>query len=145
MIGEPVLVDAGALIGLYNARDPAHQACRATADLLPIGKAYTCWPVLTEAAYLLRRYPRERDSLLDALHAGEFQLLPLDASDVPFVQHELTTYGDQGIDLADAAILHLGNREGIETVFTTDRRHFSVYRLENGGVFRVLPEDNWVR
>jgi predicted nucleic acid-binding protein len=142
MNNEPVLVDSGALIALYNAKDPAHQACRSAADMLPVGKAYTCWPVLTEATYLLRKYRRQRDSLLAAVEAGEFDLLPLNVADLPLIQLELTRYGDQGIDLADAALVHLGNREQIEAVFTTDRRHFSVYRLKDGRPFHLLPEED---
>ena len=68
MLPEPVLVDTGALIALYNANDPAHRMCSETARLLPVGKAYTCWPVITEAAYLLRKHPRQRKSLLQAIH-----------------------------------------------------------------------------
>ena len=81
MIEEPILVDTGGLIALYNQKDPAHDA-----------------------------------------------------------GVELT-YKDQGVDLADAALVHLGNRERITTVFATDLRHFRVYRLKNGQQSRILPAD----
>lgn len=37
-------------------------------------------------------------------------------------------------------LVDLANRESIGVVFTLDRRHFGVYRPENGGAFRLLPE-----
>jgi predicted nucleic acid-binding protein len=141
MIEEPVLVDTGALIALYNQKDPAHKAGVELAKELPLGKAYTCWPVITETAYLLRKYPQQRDAFLDAVHVGEFQLLLLDSEDLPGMQQVFATYKDQAVDLADAALVHLGNRERISTVFATDLRHFRVYRLKNGQQFRILPAD----
>jgi predicted nucleic acid-binding protein len=141
MIEEPVLVDTGALIALYSEKDPAHRACVDLARQLPLGKAYTCWPVITEAAYLLRKYPAQRDTLFDAIHAGEFQLLPLDASDLPRMREVFSIYNDQEVDLADAALVHLGNREQISLVMTTDLRHFRVYRLANEKYFRILPAE----
>jgi len=140
MLLEPVLVDTGALIALYNSRDPAHHACAEVAKLLPVGKAYTCWPVVTEAAYLLRKHAQQRSSLLSAVQRGEFALLPLTADDIPAIDQLMSKYHDQQMDLADAALVHLGNREDIRTVFTTDRRHFSIYRRRDGGPFHVAPE-----
>jgi len=41
--------------------------------------------------------------------------------------------------VADGALVYLAEREGIDTVFTLDRRDFSVYRLRNGRGLRILP------
>jgi hypothetical protein len=139
MLIEPVLVDAGALIALCETNDPLHAACVEQAKLLPVGKAYTCWPVLTEAIYRLRHYPIERKRLLEAVRDGIYSLLPLDANDVDGLEAILAKYGDQEVDLADACLVHLANRERIEAVFTTDRRHFQVYRKADGKPFRLLP------
>jgi uncharacterized protein len=140
MIGEPVVVDTGPLIALYNSSDPYHLACVDQVRSLPLGKAYTCWPVIVEAAYLLRHYPRDRKRLFDALVAGEFVLLTLDTSDLRGIQATLDGYQDQDVDFADAALLHLANREAIDSVFTLDRRHFNVYRRSGGKPFRLFPE-----
>ena len=42
------------------------------------------------------------------------------------------------MDLADATLVHLGNRERIDTVFTLEN-DFRVYRLKHGGPFNVVP------
>ena len=41
--------------------------------------------------------------------------------------------------LADAALLYLAEREKIDTIFTLDRRDFSVYRSSRKRAFRVVP------
>jgi predicted nucleic acid-binding protein len=145
MIEESVLIDTSALIALFNRNDPAHRACATLSKSLPVGKVYTCWPVLTEAAYLLRKHHRQRAGLLLSVHRGDYQILALDSSDLLAIEAVFSDYHDQQVDLADAALVHLGNREGIETVFTTDRRHFSVYRLENGRTFHLLPESDFLQ
>ena len=139
MLSEPVLVDAGALIAIYSVKDPFHERCSQQVKDLPVGKTYTCWPVITEAAYLLRRYPAHRETLFAAIADGVFGLLPLESCELPEIQDIFDKYHDQDVDLADAALVHLADRENITTVFTIDRRHFGVYRQRNGEAFTLLP------
>ena len=48
-----VLIDTGPIVALLRRRDSQHSVCDSVAEELPL-PAYTCWPVITEAAYLLR-------------------------------------------------------------------------------------------
>jgi predicted nucleic acid-binding protein len=41
--------------------------------------------------------------------------------------------------LADVSLVYLAGRERIETIFTLDRRDFSIYRTSRGRSFRILP------
>lgn len=140
MLNEAVLVDTGPLIALYNTRDPHHATCVERVQDLPVGKAYTCWPVVCEAAYLLRRYPRDLNRLFEALAAEEFVLLPLAAADLAGARAVIERYADQECDFADAMLVHLADRENVQTVFTLDHRHFQVYRRSDSRRFRLLPE-----
>jgi len=38
--------------------------------------------------------------------------------------------------------VYLAAREEIETIFTLDRRDFSIYRTGKGRAFRIIPESN---
>ena len=107
---------------------------------LPLGKAYTCWPVITEASYMLRKQQNQRFHLFDMLVNGDLTLLTLEESDLPAVSSIFSTYNDQQLDLADACLLHLANRESIDTVFTVDRRHFQLFRKADGNALTLLPE-----
>lgn len=140
MLSETVLVDTGPLIALYSTRDPHHAVCVECVQELPVGKAYTCWPVVSEAVYLLRRYPRDLNRLFEALVAQEFVLLPLSVADLPGIRQVIEKYDDQEVDFADAALVYLAQRESMDTVFTLDHRHFHVYRASDGRPFRLLPE-----
>jgi predicted nucleic acid-binding protein len=48
-------------------------------------------------------------------------------------------YESIGAQLADAALIHLAEREGIRTIFTLDRRNFSVYHLKGNRALTFLP------
>ena len=140
MLSEAVLIDTGPLIAFYNQQDTQHAACRELMDSVPFGKAYTCWPVITEAAYMLRKRPEQRDDLIQAVIAGDLVLQRLRERDLEPVQDIFAKYHDQQIDLADACLLHLADREDISAVVTLDRRHFGLFRRKSGESLRLLPE-----
>lgn len=136
---ERALIDTGPLVALYHDQDPHHARCRAAlAKLAP--PLLTGWPVLTEAAWLLRKRPDALKAVFAGFGSGLFGLLPLDASDLAAIAAILARYETTGIQLADASLAHLADREGIRTVFTTDRRDFSVIRLKRNRALRLIPD-----
>jgi uncharacterized protein len=133
-----VLVDTGPLVALAAPNDPHHAACREQLRLLA-PPLFTCWPVLTEAAWLLRNYPSSLAALLGNCVGGFLQILPLDAADVPPIRTLLDKYRDLSPQLADVALVHLARRHQISTIFTLDRRDFAVYRSIDDRPFELLP------
>jgi uncharacterized protein len=131
-------VDTGPIVAILSASDEYHESC--TEQLRKIqGKLISCWPVIAEAAWLLRTDARAVERLLSSLNAGLLELASLDRTDTPAIATILARYRDLRIQLADACLVHLANREAIETVFTLDRRDFSVLRRAGGKKFSVLP------
>jgi predicted nucleic acid-binding protein len=100
----------------------------------------TCWPVVAEAAWLLRKRPDALHRLFESFEGGLFALLVLDAADLPAIAATMRRYESAGIQLADATIAHLAEREHIRTVFTTDRRDFSIIRLKRNQTLTLIPE-----
>lgn len=139
MIDEPVLLDAGPLVAMLSTRDVNRVRCAAQAEEI-VSTTWTCWPVLTEAAYLLRTRLSAIDGLIDGIVAAEIRILPLDETDLPGIRANLHRFHDQGFDFADACLMHLAEREGIRHVFTLDRRHFGVFRTTAGEALIVLPD-----
>jgi uncharacterized protein len=48
-------------------------------------------------------------------------------------------YHDRPMDLADATLIHLAERESLTTILTTDNDDFETYRIRGRKRFRVLP------
>jgi predicted nucleic acid-binding protein len=137
-LAQGVLVDTGPLVALLSADDQHHAACVAAAKSLA-GPFYTVWPVVTEAAYLMRSRPNSVALLLAQIEAGKLCLADLSATDVSGIQSILSRYADQGFDLADAAVMHVTERDDIRRVVTIDRRHFSLFRTHSGSPLELHP------
>lgn len=133
-----MLVDAGPLVALLDARDQHHEACR---EALRKAREPLCtvWPAFTEAMYLLRGLPEAQEKLWIMFERGAFEILPLDANDAPRMRELMKKYRDRPMDLADAALVHAAEREGIHVILTVDRSDFQVYRISGRKRFRILP------
>jgi predicted nucleic acid-binding protein len=134
-----ILVDAGPLVALVDSSDEHHGRCAAALREVaePLG---TVWPAVTEALYLLLDVPEGQDAVLEMLRRGVVRLLPLGHEDVPRIQELMAKYRDLPMDLADAALVRLAEREGLHRVFTVDRRDFAVYRIGKRKAFRIIPD-----
>ena len=134
-----VLLDTGPLVAILNKADSQHARCVDTLrEIDP--PLLTCWPVLTEAAWLLRSDPQAVSRLLQSGDSGLFRLLGVDQSELPEIEKLRARYRDQRPQLADLTILHLARRENLSTIFTLDRRDFSVFRRRGRSGFDLLPE-----
>ncbi|HET8772832.1 MAG TPA: hypothetical protein VFP80_03540 [Thermoanaerobaculia bacterium] len=70
----------------------------------------------------------------EALWIGE-----LTEEDHPRMRHLMRKYHDLPMDLADAALVRLAEREHIRRIFTIDRRDFSICRPAGLGRFEIVP------
>ena len=133
-----ILVDAGPLVALVDADDQYHKKCVAALKALrePL---VTVWPPVTEAMYLLGDLPKAQEALWEMLARGVLQLLSLDLADVPRMRELMSKYADHPMDLADAALVRVAEREGIRKIFTVDRDDFSVYRLHGRLRPNIIP------
>jgi predicted nucleic acid-binding protein len=133
-----VLVDAGPLVALIDRSDPYHRVCRETLATIrdPLG---TVWPAFTEAMYLLRQSAQAQRALWDLLNVGGVRLLDLDHEDCPRMRELMWKYRVLPMDLADAALVRVAERERLRRVFTIDRQDFEVYRPYRLGRFEILP------
>jgi uncharacterized protein len=134
-----VLVDTGPLVAVLEKRDQHHALCvEILKSLRP--PLVTCWPVITEAAYLLRHSPLALQGLFRMLEQEFLKLAPLDSAAAPWIAQFFQQSEDQEPQLADAALVYVAERDELDTVFTLDRRHFSVFRLDGQRPFSHLPE-----
>jgi uncharacterized protein len=119
------ICDTGPLVAYLNRNDPYHQwAVELMKQVRP--PMLTTEPVLTEAAYFLRTDEVDVDPLFQLLERNavrvEFQI----AAHWPRLRTLMARYGQ--MDLADASIVVLSERQMHCQVLTVDRKDFSIYR-----------------
>ena len=133
-----ILVDAGPIVALVHRDDRNHERCREALRSIrePLG---TAWPILTEAMYLLGFSWAAQEAVWDMVLTGGLEMLPLGAGDGPRMRELMGKYRDLPMDLADAALVTIAEREGIRQMFTVDRRDFTIYRPARIGRFSIIP------
>ncbi len=133
-----ILVDTGPLVALIHEDDNEHRICKETFLTFsePLG---TVWPVLTEAMYLLSFSWVAQNALWEMTQAGAVEILSLGTDDVARMRELMRKYRDLPMDLADAALVRVAERERLRRIFTLDRRDFQIYRPSRMGRFAVLP------
>jgi len=136
---DRILVDTGPLVAILSRDDSHHSACVSALRGMP-GPLLSCWPVVTEAARLLRRFPQAVQRLLGSVDRGFLELLPLAGAEAKAIASLMKRYENIRPQLADVALVYLAGRERIESIFTLDRRDFSIYRTGRKRSFRILPE-----
>ena len=134
--GRPVLLDTGPLISFLAAGVTHHlwtveQWKRLRPPLL------TCEPVLTEAAFLLKREGRDVDAVFELLERGVIRIglsVQEEQADVRALMHR---YRNRPMSLADACLVRLSEIHPSGQVFTLDA-DFRIYRRHGNKVIPVL-------
>jgi predicted nucleic acid-binding protein len=133
-----LLTDAGPLVALLDRGDPAHEACVAALKTVR-DPLITVWPAFTEAMYLLRGVWAAQKALWSRLETEALTLAPLDETDAPRMRELMEKYRDLPMDLADAALVRVAERDAMTGIFTLDHKHFSLYRPGRRRRFAILP------
>src|ERR1700741_3063643 len=87
----PVLVDTGPLVAVASPDDRYHELCVRTLESLP-APLLTCWPVIAEAAWLLRDHPRGFQRILESFREGFLAILPTAGSEAAAIAEIIKRY-----------------------------------------------------
>lgn len=134
----PLLVDTGVLYALADRRDAWHRHVVAYVQesrqplLAPV-------TILPEVAYLLRERigPEAEHAFVSAIARGELSVEPLSTRDWTRIDALMATYPFLG--LVDATVLAVAERLKLDTIATTDRRHFHAVRLAHAPALTLVP------
>jgi predicted nucleic acid-binding protein len=133
-----ILVDTGILYALADADDRWHQPANAWLDdvseLLIVSVT-----ALPEVAYLLhtRLGAAAELAFVQSLAGGELEVEELRRTDLARSGEVMRRYPEIGF--VDASIVAMAERLKIETIATTDRRHFQSIRPKHTKAFRIVP------
>lgn len=133
-----VLVDAGPLVAIIHKKDAHHE--RAVAALGGIKEPlYTAWPAVAEAMYLLGFSWTAQEALWEMLETDAVSLRPIDTDeDLAAMRTLMEKYRDLPMDLADAALVRVAERDQIHRIFTFDG-HFRAYRSTRLKRLTLIP------
>lgn len=123
---QKTLIDSGPLIALFDSSDRFHTAVLNCLRSYR-GQLLSSWPVLTEVSHMLDFSLQAQLDFLAWVHSGAVQLAEIEQSELLSMRQMMEKYGDLPMDLADASLLYLANRDDIRQIISIDS-DFDVYR-----------------
>ncbi len=90
-----VVADTGPLVAIVRTREKAHQQCAATLKTLR-APLLTCWPVLTEAAWLLRKEAGGMKAIGGLVGSGLVKVVELDEAALAWIIAYMDRYASAG-------------------------------------------------
>lgn len=136
---DAVLLDTGPLVAFLAAGLEHHAwVCEQWKRLHP--PLLTCEPVLTEAAFLLKREGHEADPLFELLERGVLRVGLEVKEQLADLRALMRRYQNRPMSLADACLVRLAELHPSGVVLTLDS-DFRIYRRHGNKVIPVLmPE-----
>lgn len=135
-----ILADSGALYALADRRDAWHERMRKFWEENPEPWLVPS-SVVTEAAFLYGRRlgPEAEADFVASLAAGDFAVETLESADCARAADLIRAYGDLPLGFVDASIVAMAERLEVDTLVTTDRRHFALVRPAHVPRLRLVP------
>ncbi|TGK50580.1 PIN domain-containing protein [Leptospira kanakyensis] len=130
------LIDSGPILALFNAKDKFHKS------ILKFLKNYngqliTSWPVVTEVIYLLSFSNDVQSDFLEWIERGGIHLDDLSIDDLKYIKNRMKKYSDLPMDLADASLMCISEKRGINKIISIDS-DFSIYKTLSGKYLQNL-------
>ena len=120
------IVDTGPLVAFLDRTEADHRWVAARIEELD-APLLVCEPVLTEAMFLLARFPQAQDTLLGYLENGALQIAFQIEEHIAAVRRSVQKYRDTPMSLTDACIVCMAEIYDRHAVLTLDS-DFAVYR-----------------
>ncbi len=131
------IVDTGPLAAWFRGNDPFHELADHFFRQFD-GGLLTTWPVVVEVTHLLR--PEAQLLFLAWVRKGGVEVADIEGANLEPIERLIAKYRDQPMDFADATLVLLAERTGINDIITLDRRQFDVYRFRGNRRFNhVFP------
>jgi predicted nucleic acid-binding protein len=133
------LLDTGPLVSFLAAGLEYHVwAVEQWKELRP--PLLTCEPVLTKAAFLLKREGRDPDALFALLERGVIRIAIAVEREQADLRALMRRYRNRPMSLADACLVRLSEIHGAAEVLTLDA-DFRIYRRHGNKVIPVRMPD----
>lgn len=105
-----VLIDTGPLVAILSPDEQTHELCSSTLKNLT-NPPITCWPVITEATWLLRGFPQAIKGLLSSINVGIIEILQVDSTEAGQIAMIMDQFASLRAQFVDAMLVYLAHRE----------------------------------
>ncbi|MDN5874260.1 MAG: hypothetical protein L0H29_07770 [Sinobacteraceae bacterium] len=123
---QTTLIDSGPCIALFDASDNWHR--RVVSFMSDFrGQLMTSWAAITEVSHMLDFNLQVQLDFLEWIERGAVKLALIEQTEIYAIRRMMHKYTDVPMNLADASLLYLAEREGIKNVVSIDS-DFSIYR-----------------
>ncbi|WP_061243627.1 type II toxin-antitoxin system VapC family toxin [Leptospira interrogans] len=130
------LIDSGPIVALFNTNDRFHKSTYKFIKSYK-GSLFSSWPVVTEVVYLLSFSIDAQFDFLEWIERGSIQILDIQLEDLRYIKTRMKKYSDLSMDLADASLMCIAERQGIERIISIDS-DFSIYKTLKGKFLQNL-------
>ena len=103
-MADRAVADTGPLVAIVRTREKARKKCVAALKSLR-APLLTCWPVLTEAAWLLRDEQGGMKAIAGLIESGLVTLDEFDESALAWIIAFMECYASAEAQMADAAVM----------------------------------------
>lgn len=120
------LIDSGVIIALFDKSDTFHQK---SVEFLRTfkGELITSWAVMTEVSHMLDFNQQVQIDFLKWVELGGLKVYNITQDEIASIRVMMEKYLDIPMDLADATLMHIANKEKIGTIVSIDS-DFDIYR-----------------
>lgn len=120
------LIDSGPLIALFDASDSYHTSTLAFLKDFN-GELITSWAVITEVSHMLDFNLQVQLDFMQWVEHGGITLAEISQNELFAIRQMMQKYTNVPMDLADATLMYLAEREKIQNIVSIDS-DFDIYR-----------------
>lgn len=120
------IIDSGPLIALFDRSDKYHSK---VLDFIKSykGKLVTSWAVITEVSHMLDFNLQVQIDFLKWCEIGGIEVYDISQTEISNIRIMMEKYIDVPMDLADATLMYIANKENIKNIVSIDS-DFDIYR-----------------
>jgi len=137
---QKTIIDSGPIIALFDKSDKYHKSVLKFIESFH-GELITSWSVITEVSHMLDFNLRVQIDFLKWIELGGIKLYDIPQNEIVNIRVMMEKYLDIPMDLADATLMYIANKEKIKNIISIDS-DFDIYRTLKKQSLNNLLRDN---
>ena len=123
---QKTLIDSGPLIALFDKSDSYHLKVLEFVKNFQ-GEFISSWSVITEVSHMLDFNLKVQIDFLKWCELGGVKIYEISQEELSSIRVMMQKYSDLPMDLADATLMYIANKENIKNIVSIDS-DFDIYR-----------------